>query len=140
VGSTPTVRTKHKENRMNELSWLIYLADVAGSLDALFSTLALICCSAGIILTILAIVAKADKEEAIDKTLSFYGRFALGTFFLMAIGAAVIPQRETVYAIAASEVGEQALTSPIATKSFKAIEVWLDKQIAPKVEDVKTAE
>lgn len=44
--------------------------------------------------------------------------------------AALCPSQETVYAIAASQMGEQVIKSPIGGKAEKALEAWLDKQIA----------
>jgi len=43
--------------------------------------------------------------------------------------AVITPSRNTVYAIAASELGEEVLKSPVATKAGQALEAWLDAQI-----------
>lgn len=45
--------------------------------------------------------------------------------------AVVLPSRETIYAIAASQMDEQALKSDIGAKTFRALDAWLDRQIAP---------
>ena len=42
-----------------------------------------------------------------------------------------VPSKDTVYAIAASEVGEEIVKSETAGKAVKALNAWLDKQIAP---------
>lgn len=63
------------------------------------------------------------------KHLKKYGLFAiLGV--LMCIGNCFIPNKDTLYAIATSQVGEQVLSTPLAAKAEKALEAWLDKQIA----------
>lgn len=41
-----------------------------------------------------------------------------------------VPQKNTVYAIAASEVGEEVLKSETADKAMTALNAWLDRQIA----------
>lgn len=51
------------------------------------------------------------------------------------IGAVALPTRDTVLAIAASEMGERALQTPTAGKAFKALDSWLDKQIDPPKEN-----
>lgn len=76
---------------------------------------------------------KADTKKAV------FGvklRTALGLIvgMLFWVGAVALPSRETVLAIAASEMGERALQTPTATKAFKALDAWLDKQIAPATE------
>lgn len=40
-----------------------------------------------------------------------------------------IPSSKTIYAIAASEMGEEVLASPTADKAHKALDAWLDDQI-----------
>lgn len=54
-------------------------------------------------------------------------------FFILAVSswttAVFVPSADTVYAIAASELGGQALKTPLAGKAEKALESWLDTQI-----------
>lgn len=47
---------------------------------------------------------------------------------VLSLTGAVLPSRDTMYAIAASQVGEQALKTPLAEKAEKALEAWLNKQ------------
>jgi hypothetical protein len=117
---------------MNGLSWLIYLADVAGSVGFV-SGLAVV---VGIIVVALCLVAIPVSEgEVLDqdnrsKWLSILKSFSIITFVAF-LFSAIVPSKETVYAIAASEMGEQVVTSPTGQKAVKALEAWLDRQITP---------
>jgi hypothetical protein len=51
-------------------------------------------------------------------------------FVVLWVLAAMCPSKTTIYGIAASQMGEQALKTPLAGKAGKALEAWLDKQIA----------
>lgn len=117
---------------MNGLSWLIYLADVAGSVGFAFTVATVI----GIVVVAICLIAvpisegEAIADENRPKWLSVLKTFsaiAIVGFFL----GGITPSKETVYAIAASEMGEQVVTSPTGQKAIKALEAWLDRQIAP---------
>ena len=115
---------------MNDLSLALYLADALGSLDSLamlgFFLMAAVCafCSFGAVL----IDYEDQKLEAIKITKGF-----LVSLPILAILILVTPSRETVYAIAASEMTEQALKTPVASKAMQAVEKWIDKQLAGNV-------
>ena len=125
---------------MNSLSWMLYLADVTGSFSTVLSFSAiggglggLVAVIAAAISTDLDNIGKAEKRP-IFKT----GWKAGGGFFKFAIAvalvASVIPSKTTIYAIAASEVGEDLAKTETATKAVKALDAWLDRQIAEKPE------
>jgi hypothetical protein len=132
---------------MNSLSWLIYLASLSGSVSSLFSFLAVLGGAACVIGTVLSVVwtdgsYDSDRRErrmqgyedtrkrgkALSKT---------GLAMLIAFGgvAAVLPGSNTIYAIAASEIGERVITDEtvrgIAADSTKALQGWIKKQIEP---------
>lgn len=71
-------------------------------------------------------VRSGAKERPLRPKIALY--ITMGV--LLGFGAALLPGRDTVYAIAASEMGEQALKTPLAGKAEKALEAWLDHQIA----------
>lgn len=48
---------------------------------------------------------------------------------IFSVATAALPDRNTVYAIAASELGERALETPTASKAVAALNAWLDRQI-----------
>jgi hypothetical protein len=131
---------------MNELSWMLYLADVANSAGATFAAAGLLMFVWAIAVTICRIAYtlkpiyargtsyEEEWQRAADfwhsKTGSLTGLF-LGAFLLLAVNV-VIPSKETIYAIAASEMGEAVLDSGTASKAHKALDKWLDKQLEPE--------
>ncbi len=115
---------------MNDLSWLIYLADVAGELGWIFSWLFGLSVIGGGITALIGLpLAEQNAEKA---TWKMWGRimYSLVTvFFVTALLNAFVPSRETVYAIAASEMGEEVLNSETGGKAVSALNAWLDDQI-----------
>lgn len=126
---------------MNTLSWLIYLADVADSVGWAFDCLFFVSMIAGVILAFVWKAAAADAAAEKDKpNKSGAAEISLGcrrglfriclpifllTFFL----SGLVPNKETVYAIAASELGETVLKSDTGNKAVNALNAWLDEQI-----------
>ncbi len=141
---------------MNSLSWLLYLAGVAGNFGWLLFWSGLLAVVGGLILYAVSFELKASgrkepsgydyrddtseryKQAIKDKasatklgvSVSFWGRFITITGIVCWVLAAATPSKETVYAIAASEMGEELLKTPTAAKATKALDAWLDKQIA----------
>lgn len=123
---------------MNSLSWMIYLADVAGSVSTI-GIVAMILSLGGGIVAAIACAVRTDfdnldrcRDEKIS--LAAAGWRAGKGFFLtgLVIGAVLvpIPSREAVYAIAASELGEEALNTETGGKAVQALNAWLDRQIS----------
>lgn len=121
---------------MNQLSWLLYAADVVGGLGSLSAFLALVSALA-LVLTLCVRVGIAAHEadygrtapENVMKLLSKTQKWAATVFGLAALVAVLTPEKETLYAIAASEVGERVVSSPTANKAVQALNHWLDEQI-----------
>ncbi len=117
---------------MNNLSWLLYLADVLGN----FKVLLICLIAAGVILTaIRTLVWGSQMEDAKYKEVKprFPSLAVFGLIFItvvVSLLAVATPSASTVYAIAASQFGEQVIKTPLATKAEKALESWLDRQIA----------
>lgn len=129
---------------MNQLSWLIYWADIAGSaggwfnIIAFFSLLPLL----GGIFCLMASTDWAMSEEDANGLRKFAFRalcFSLPTFLVFLLLSILTPAKETVYAIAASEVGEEVINSPTMGKAARALESWLDRQISPVKDDSGSA-
>lgn len=116
---------------MNNLSWMIYLAEASGSLSFVLGLAAVVFLFAAVCKT-LAVFCD-DFETGNPKTRR-KGRiyFAAAFKFAAPLAAAsvVLPSSQTVYAIAASEMGEKALNSETGGKAIKALDAWLDRQIA----------
>ncbi len=137
---------------MNALSWTIYAADVAGTVNAI----GFIATISPIPLAVTAFVitdaersawdaqarshraypslykAPDGPRPALDHPYRKYTKPLFTAAAVSAIIAAIVPSPQTLYAIAASEVGEEVVKSATATKALKALDAWLDAQIARK--------
>lgn len=113
---------------MNQLSWLLYLADVSASSEGwliFFGGLATFV--SGIILIVITGV-ESDGEKAP----AFLGQtlfMSIPTLLICVLLSVFLPSKETVYAIAASELGEQVMNSDTGQRAGRALNAWLDKQI-----------
>jgi hypothetical protein len=115
---------------MNSVSWFIYIAQVSESIGSLFRVLG----GLGIILCVLftmisTISASVDADEFVPRASP--ARYIAISAALLAVGC-LMPERNTMYAIAASEVGEQVVKSEIASDATKALHQWIKKQIEPE--------
>jgi hypothetical protein len=115
---------------LNALSWLLYLASVVSSID----TLAFIVAVLSVPVFLAGLMVILGNTEEWDKSARDTGTsmikhsitaFVVGSLLLIAL-----PGRETIYAIAASEMGEELLNSETGSKAVKALDAWLDRQIA----------
>ena len=107
---------------MNSLSWMFYLAGVVENLGNLLAVGSVI---SGLCSVFVCMYALIEAEPKAFRWL----RLTLPTCALFAILAVFTPNKDTLYAIAASEVGEEVLKSPETTKARAALNAWLDKQI-----------
>ncbi len=124
---------------MNELSWLIYAADVAGDVNAVCATvfyggaagLALYSVGKGF-----ARVAMSRFDDApVTPSIAAVGKKLWLPILIAGLIGVATPSAGTFYAIAASEMGERALASETAGKAVEALNAWLDRQIAPATPD-----
>jgi hypothetical protein len=109
---------------MNGLSILIYAGDVADGLKELFWVAAGTIVLLGLIPMTFWTIEWLDGE----RPRPWYGRFACAVAIL-ALLSVMIPSRQTVYLIAASEAGEVAVTSETGQRLLAKIEAALDAQI-----------
>lgn len=127
---------------MNQVSWLIYLSDISdkiGGLLVFFGFVVLIVAAAYFIVSLVQLDnlskynnGNAENKEVLKiavKTRRFIpALIVLSSFFwLMAVFA---PSKDTVLAIAASQVGEQVLKSPTGNLATQALDAWLKRQMA----------
>lgn len=130
---------------MNSLSQMIYLAEVSGGLDKMLvvvTGLAVIASAAACATTCMFtfgspyIFYGGDKEkieaawERNRKLATKWLRIMPCVALASGLLAALVPSEETIYAIAASELGEEVISSPTAGKAMKALDAWLDRQIS----------
>jgi len=114
---------------MNNLSLLIYLADVADNVRWMLYV-GFVLSAVTVVFTLLSVLV--TEGEILEKEyrptwLKILRWSAIGLVFFGLVKA-VVPTKDTVYAIAASEVGEQVIESPTAKKAVDALNRWLDKQ------------
>lgn len=107
---------------MNTLSWFLYFADVAHSFSITLWVISLIGAVAS---TIFAITAFGENEPEAGR-LGF--KFLVGFTTILLLNTA-IPSKDTLYAIAASELGEQVIKSDTGEKINKAILTWIDSKL-----------
>lgn len=125
---------------MNNLSWLIYLADLTGSISTLLGFIGVVLIAISVVLIIYGASMKDHMHqentewkrghEIQVKALKKLVPLAFFSFFL----STVLPSSNTVYAIAASETGEEVLDSETGGLAVEALNSWLHEQIDPDKE------
>jgi len=133
---------------MNSLSWLIYLAGVTDSLSNFLKFLTCVLFVLCVILTLLSVAllnttGLSEKEKvtqaAAQKVCKRYAILIFVVFFCFGLLVNVLPNRQTVLLIAASEIGERAMNSEKMAKindkvvsvidpSVELLNVWIAKQ------------
>lgn len=111
---------------MNKFSMLLYAAEVCGSLSAFLTLVSALSILGVIIIGGISCGTAVDDQKPLPIRPIVKATMCALAMLLVTV---FIPSKETVYAIAASEMGEQALKSPISQKAQRAIESWLDQQI-----------
>ena len=117
---------------MNNLSWLLYAAEVSGNLQEMFQAFVVLSVIGVAFWVFTSLMWKTDTPN--ENFAPFWrkiGYFFVSAALVSAVLSAVVPSKDTVYAIAASEMGEQAIQTPLAKKAFNALSAWLDRQTNP---------
>lgn len=153
---------------MNELSWLIYLADVAGSVKGVAGMIGGAMVPATVAMGVVDLTkhranSHRSDVQAWDKSMADHVQYpslykkpstdrphdedaktwspwsAIKGPVLTMCAAAVLfcafPASGTLYAIAASEMGERVIQSETGDKAIQALNAWLDRQISDKAKD-----
>lgn len=111
---------------MSGIIWLLYAADVASSVSTaltLISVFGFIGCGC-------YIIGCAATLERFKRPPYWFMGMLLGC----AAVASLIPGKATIYAIAAAQAGEKALATDTGDKAVRALNAWLDRQIAGEKE------
>lgn len=136
---------------MNMISWFLYLADVLSSVRILFGTVGVAAIIAGVFGWIAWTVASGSHAEY-AKSRGEDDRYAaewagwvvtwdpLRGFLKLGCAlvfvACILPTQPTMYAIAASQVGEQLVRNEsvqgVAGDAAKALQQWIKRQIEPE--------
>jgi hypothetical protein len=106
----------------------MYLADVAGSVSGILSiggVCAIIGCA---VYRVIKGIADTDSygEKSPPAPVKNY---LIASAIALAV-ASLIPSKTTIYAAAAVAAGEKALATPTGDKAVRALNAWLDRQIA----------
>lgn len=123
---------------MNALSWLLYIGNVAGNIGTICGITSGLLFLLSFILWILYLT-KAEPSYSSETIIKRSRAPIAATFvaFMLGCFACLAPSQTTVYAMAASELGERVIKTPVAGKAEQALEAWLDKQIASSKDDDK---
>lgn len=129
---------------MNSLSWLIYLADIAGGITRLVCAVGFVVGTWGLISYVGYFACRADRATD-DPTGTYYKRNTewmaiwsryskfVPIGFAMAVFGVLLPSPNAVYAIAASQMGERVLASqavqPVLDDATRALQAWIKRQI-----------
>ena len=119
---------------MNELSWLIYAADVAGDANSIcgfvfFGGIIAVCLYA-LAKGFARVVSIGFDDPPITPSIAEVGKRLWLPVVIAGIVGLLAPSSNTLYAIAASEMGERVIESETAGKAVAALNAWLDRQIA----------
>lgn len=126
---------------MNSLSWFLYLTDAIGNVKNVLIGAA-VASTAYVVLRTGITAAKNDFDSyeikrGDKKPMPYpaHDRWASAVVGL-ALAAALIPSQGTLYAIAASEAGEQIVKTEavqgMASDAQKALHQWIKRQIEPE--------
>ncbi|MBR7654863.1 hypothetical protein KCX83_21475 [Brucella oryzae] len=119
---------------MNNLSWLLYLADVAGKASDAFTFMSFVCVIGGSLGILMCWMAVSDRDMS-AKVASFLTVIWLFMTMIAVSGAVLIPAKETIYLIAASEAGEVVVKSDEAKEIMSGLRDIIKEQIAQNLPD-----
>ena len=132
---------------MNGLSWLIYLANVTGSLSGFFTFLTVVCGVGSLLFAIIAMFSLLDTTDSYNRPLDSQqleqrvsrGKGCKKAAYLFTVGlvisgilSALCPDRKTVLLIAASEIGEKVVLNQkvqgVIDPSVELLKTWIEQQ------------
>lgn len=125
---------------MNQISWLIYIANIAENIGGILVFIGILIVAISGIYFVVSMgiysdIERWDSSEVKTRELKNARKmrrfvpFLVCVSFVIWIIAACCPSQETVLAIAASQAGEQLLKTPTANLAEKALDAWLRRQI-----------
>lgn len=111
---------------MNTLSWFLYFADIIPSLGIVCFGVALLLFAGAALIGGMAL--DSNDDDVPPQFWKYWRRTVVGVVVLLLIAVAT-PSKNTLYAIAASELGEQVLDSPTGQRVKQALEAWIEQQL-----------
>ena len=125
---------------MNSLSWFLYWIDVMNSISGVLTIISILLIASIIVLWFACSFrleggGREEKDLVRRSRSKWTWRFSMLALFC-ALVACFLPSKGTMYAIAASQVGERVAQSEavkgIANDATKALQIWIKKQIEPE--------
>lgn len=123
---------------MNNLSWLLYIADIVGNLSILLGVAIFVSIALGLGLIVLS-VPMMDLGASENAWRAYWKAWKYVIFIGLpcTLTFSILPERQTIYLIALSEGGEEVLKMPEFQKVRQYVNKWLDSQIEDGIEDKK---
>lgn len=115
---------------MNNLSVLIYLADVISGLNV---GLAIFSVFSGVFLLASAMRSTYDGYDLFQKPIK-WNKWYVSIFITLLLMNTITPSKETVYAIIASESVEEVANSESGKKAVEVLNTWLETKEAELTE------
>lgn len=110
---------------MNSVSWLIYAAEAISNLQHVFVLFSILGSVSLVAWNVLGVAIHNDCcSPSEEREFLFYPAAYLAA---MIVCSAVIPSRNTIYLIAASELGEKALQTEVASDMLDIVKKELKK-------------
>lgn len=114
---------------MNTLSFMIYFAELSDGIKAFSITAIIGLIFLLILLPMILDIIKYDFDDIKPKVVIKWVFISLVFFSILSI---FMPSKDTVYLMAASEIGEDIIKSPEMNKILQLINEKLDEQLAKK--------
>lgn len=105
---------------MNSLSWFLYFADVSQKLLSAAGAVVFF----GLVFAIFVTIFYLSEKKALKLAITLWSVTIFASLITI-----VVPSKDTLYAIAASQLGEKVIESTIGQKTKQALELWIDNQI-----------
>jgi hypothetical protein len=112
---------------MNTALWMLYFADVAESLSTVLTIMVVI---GFVALAVWLVGCGVTRIDDLFESWALPPKRAYAAVATAALIACLIPSKNTFYAIAAANVGQKALNTQTGDKAVRALNAWLDRQIA----------
>lgn len=123
---------------MNTLSWLLLLAEILGNLGVMLVVLSVIAAIGVTSYMLFGALTLSDKYGVEDSEWRDYWRrsirFGIAVLILFSL-AVIMPSKNTVYMIAASQIGEQIVQTPDAKELYGDLKAKLKDILSTSTDD-----
>lgn len=116
---------------MNSVSWFLYFTDVVGNLGILLTGVTVTSICGAVVAAFIFGFCIIEEEDT--KTPLKALKWSVAILAISSLSNVLLPSKNTLYAIAASQVGEQVIKNEavqgIANDATKALQQWIKKQL-----------